>query len=104
MVMLQTWEQQPAEYRIRKIDYSNWLSETEIIVGITHDIETLRGPAGTGNDFVVDVAFIDPEDFKSVYFYAGYGYDSDDYKVTFTIQTNLNQTRQDELRFQIYEV
>ena len=106
MAILAYFDQQPIEYRLRKIDYGKWLSTSEIIVSLTVLLETIRlsDTQNTGNDFVVDIAFIEPNEKESVLFYAGHGYDRDEYKVTVTITTNMNQTRQDEIFYRIIEV
>lgn len=103
-MLIDRFEQQPNEKRLREIRYGNWLSTDEEITSVSITTETYTGSADdSGNPFQITSNGIILSG-KSVSYFAEGGADGNTYKATFTINTDFQQTREDEILFRIKEV
>ena len=103
-MLIDKWEQQPNEKRLREIDYSAWLSSDEEMTNVTVATELYSGETDdTSNPFVITLVGVILAG-KSVSYYAEGGADGNTYKATFSIDTDFGQEREDEILFKIKEV
>jgi hypothetical protein len=80
------------------VKYDRWLEEGERIINVTTAILPVTAPP-----FAVTNVVIGPDGDRFAYFTSG-GVDGEDYVVTITITTNVDQVREDELLFGVREV
>ena len=90
--------QQPGENIRRLAKYGDWLEEGERITDVTAAVEPTTVPPLVISDIVLG-----PDSDRFAY-YAGGGVDGEDYTVTFTITTSVNQTREDEILIGVKEI
>jgi hypothetical protein len=84
----------PADRKRYVVDYTDWLN----------DDETLTSVMATGNvvedDFYVDGFVVDTGE-KEIIFYVSGGIDGSEYAVVITVETSLQQTKQDYVTFKV---
>jgi len=103
-MLIDKFEQQPNEKRLREIKYDKWLSEEEEITSVQIDTELYTGSADdSGDPFQITSNGIILSG-KSVSYFAEGGADGNTYKATFKISTDFDQLREDEILFRIKEV
>jgi hypothetical protein len=90
--------QQPGENLRRLIDYDRWLEEGEVITAVATSIDNATSPPLAVTNIVID-----PDGNRIAYYISG-GADGEDYTVTFSVTTSVNQTREDELLVGVREV
>jgi hypothetical protein len=97
-MLLGRYTQQPGENLKRLIDYDAWLEDDEEIDTVVAVVTPVTDPP-----FLVTNILIDDEAKKFAY-YAGGGVTGNEYEVEFTMTTNIDQTRQDEVEFEVEEI
>ena len=93
-MLLARYRQQPGEKRKRGIDYADFLETTETISTVTCAV----APTGMTVTTVIDPAG------KKFAFWAEGGEDGTTYVLTFTVTTNGQQRREDEIEIEVEEV
>lgn len=92
-MLLARYRQQPGEKRKRGIDYVDFLETTETISTVTSECI----PAGMTITTVIDPLG------KKFAFWAEGGEDGTTYTIEFTVNTNANQRREDEVEIDVEE-
>ena len=90
--------QQPNERIRRLFKLDQWLEEGERVLTVTAAIDN-----DTDTPLVVDDIVIGPDSDRFAYYISG-GEDGEDYVVTFTITTSVQQVREDELLIGVREI
>lgn len=102
-MLLDRFEQQPNESRVRQIDFSARLLDGETISTVTATAALHSGSADdSGNPFAVTGATV--ENGTHVRYIAYGGASGNSYKLTFTTTTNTPQTREDEIIIRVREI
>lgn len=104
-MLLDRFTQQPNEVRVRKVDYSNFLSSGELVDTSSAVSALYSGSANdSGNPFTVTSVTVDPNQ-TAVWYTTSGGANGNTYKVTFTTDTTpTQQTKEDEILIRIKEV
>lgn len=97
-MLLGRYTQQPGENLKRLVDYDVWLEDDEEIDEVVVAVTPVTVPP-----FIVSNILVDDEAKKFAY-YAGGGVSGTEYEVEFTVTTNIDQTRQDEVEFEVEEI
>ena len=84
--------------RRRLILANSWLETGETITSVTVAIDNATSPA-----LVIDRIVLGP-DLDRFAYYASGGVEGEEYVVTFTINTSVGQTREDDVQIAIVEV
>lgn len=103
-MLLDRFEQQPNESRVRRIDFSARLLAGETITNASAVAELVSGTADdSGNPFVVGGVVIEAGATSIKYTVFG-GASGNTYKVTFTTTTSTPQIREDEIHVRVREI
>jgi hypothetical protein len=93
-MLLARYRQQPGEKRKRGIDYADFLEPSEVVSTATCAVSP--------PDMTVTIV-IDPAG-KKFAFWAEGGVDGTTYQLTFTVNTNGQQRREDEVEIDVEEI
>ena len=96
-MLLDRFRQTPSEQKIYTIDYSAWLGDGELIVGVESSISPTTSPpfsASAGINATQNALVVT----------AGSGLDHNTYVLTLLVETNLSQFREDCLQFIVEEL
>ena len=101
-MLLDQFEQQPREVRVRRIDFSARLLTGETILGVSAYAERRSGDTDdSATPFIVGGVVTDG---ARVTYTALGGADGNSYKLTFTTNTSTPQIREDEIIIKVKEL